>query len=68
MQRDLDTLMATRNLDAIVVSGKVAGNSPLIYMLNGARMTQALLVKKRGEPPTIIASPIEREEAAAAAA
>jgi Xaa-Pro aminopeptidase len=66
MQRDLDTLMAARNLDAIVVSGKVAGNSPLIYMLNGARMTQALLVKKRGETPHIIANPIEREEAAAA--
>jgi len=66
MQCDLDQLMATRNLDAIVVSGKVAGNSPLIYMLNGARMTQALLVKKRGETPYIIASPIEREEAAAA--
>jgi Xaa-Pro aminopeptidase len=66
MQRDLDSLMADRNLDAIVVSGKVTGNSPLIYMLNGARVTQALLVKKRGETPCIIASPIEREEAAAA--
>jgi len=65
MQRDLDALMADRNLDAILVSGKVLGNSALIYMLNGARMTQALLVKKRGEPPCIIASPIEREEAAA---
>lgn len=66
MQRDLDALMHTRNLDAIVVSGKVAGNSPLIYMLNGARMTQALLVKKRGETPRLIVSPIEREQAAAA--
>ena len=59
MQRDLDTLMATRDLDAIVVSGKVAGNSPLIYMLNGARMTQGLLIKKRGETSRLIASPID---------
>ncbi|MFN2283230.1 MAG: M24 family metallopeptidase, partial [Anaerolineae bacterium] len=66
MQRDLDILMADRNLDAIVVSGKVKGNPPLIYMLNGARVTQALLVKKRGETPHLIASPIEREEATAA--
>ncbi|MGC9396071.1 MAG: M24 family metallopeptidase [Anaerolineae bacterium] len=65
MQRDLDTLMTDRDLDAIVVSGKVMGNPPLIYLLNGARMTQALLVKKRGETPRLIASPIEREEAAA---
>ncbi len=66
MQCDLDQLMTARNLDAIVVSGKVAGNPPLIYMLNGAHMTQALLVKKHGETPYLIVSPIEREEAAAA--
>ncbi len=66
MQCDLDQLMTTRNLDAIVVSGKVAGNPPLVYMLNGAHMTQALLVKKHGETPYLIVSPIEREEAAAA--
>ncbi|MBN2393004.1 MAG: aminopeptidase P family protein [Anaerolineae bacterium] len=65
MQRDLDTLMADRDLDAIVVSGKVKGNPPLIYLINGARVTQALLVKKRGETPHLIASPIEREEAVA---
>ncbi len=66
MQRDLDTLMEARKLDAIVVSGKVTGNPPLIYILNGARMTQALFIKKRGETPHLIVSPIEREEATAA--
>jgi len=65
MQRDLDQLMADRDLDAIVVSGKTAGNPPLIYLLNGAHLTQALVVKKRGATPHLIASPIEREVAAA---
>lgn len=66
MQRDLDALMEVRNLDAFVVSGKVLGNPPLIYMLNGANLTNALIVKKRGAAPQLIVSPIEREEAAAA--
>ena len=66
MQYDLDRLMAERNLDAIVINGKTAGNPPLIYMLNGARLTQALLIKKHGMPPHLIVSPIEREEATAA--
>lgn len=66
MQCDLDRLMAVRDLDAIVVSGKTAGNPPLIYLLNGASLTQALIVKKRDAVPHLIVSPIEREEAAAA--
>ena len=66
MKRDLDLLMEARNLDAILVGGKVLGNPPLIYLLNGARLTQALIVKKRGETPQLIVSPMEREEAVAA--
>lgn len=66
MKHDLDTLMEVRNLDVIVVSGKMLGNPPLIYMLNGAHLTQALIVKQRGAAPHLIVSPIEREEALAA--
>ena len=66
MQNELDRLMVTRGLDALVVSGKVLGNPPLVYLLNGARLTQALLIKKRGELPQLIVSPIERDEAVAA--
>ncbi|HOU13868.1 MAG TPA: M24 family metallopeptidase [Anaerolineae bacterium] len=58
--------MTDRNLDAVVVGGKTAGNPPLIYLLNGAHVTQALLIKKRGAAPQLIVSPIEREEAVAA--
>lgn len=64
MKRDLDDLMVTRDLDAILVQGKVLGNPPLIYLLNGAHMTSALVIKKRGEVPTLIVGPMERETAA----
>ncbi len=63
MKRDLDRLMEARGLDAVVVSGKVHGNPPLYYLLNGAKLTQAVIVKKRGEEPVLVANPMEREEA-----
>lgn len=66
MKADLDHLMAARDLDAIVVSGKVLGNPSLIYMLNGAHLTSVQVIQKRGGSPHLIVSPIEREEALAA--
>ena len=66
MQTELDQLMVARELDALVVSGKVLGNPPLVYLLNGAHLTQVLLIKKCGEQPQLVVSPIEREEAGAA--
>jgi Xaa-Pro aminopeptidase len=64
MKHDIDELMRERDLDAIMVSGKVLGNPPLVYLLNGARLTQAVILKKLGEPLSLIVSPMEREEAA----
>ncbi len=66
MKRDLDALMTARNLDAILVSGKVLGNPPLVYLLNGAHVTRAVLIKKRGETPTLIVGPMDRGSAAQA--
>jgi Xaa-Pro aminopeptidase len=65
MKEDIDALMAARDLDALVVSGKALGNPPLLYLLNGAHVTQGLLVKKQGARPHLIVSPLEREEARA---
>ncbi len=65
MKCDLDRLMEERGLDAIVVSGRAYGNPSLVYLVNGAAITQGIVVKKRGETPVLIHSPIERDEAAA---
>ncbi len=64
MRRDIDQLMADRNLDVILVRGKVLGNPPLFYMLNGVHLTQAVVIKKRGEAPTVVAGPMDRASAA----
>ena len=65
MKHELDQLMKERGLAAIVVQGSVAGNPPMYYMTNGAGLTQAYVVQKRGEEPVLICLAIEREQAAA---
>lgn len=66
MRTDLDHLMAKRNLDAMVVTGLVRGNPALIYLLNGAPISHAIWIKKRGYEPTLIVGSMEREEAQSA--
>ncbi len=39
---------------------------PLVYLLNGAHVTRAVLIKKRGETPTLIVGPMDRGSAAQA--
>ncbi len=65
MKQDLDRLMKERSLDAIVVMGKLNGNPPLYYISNGAKIIRAHVIKKLGEAPILLSSPIDREEAAA---
>jgi Xaa-Pro aminopeptidase len=64
MKSDLDQLMRNRDLDAVLVQGKVLGNPPMVYVLDGAPLTRAVFVKKRDEDPVLVVSPMEREEAA----
>jgi len=65
MKRDIDRLMKERELDAILVAGKVHGNPAMYYMANGAGLMGGRVLQKRDEEPVLICSPIEREEAAA---
>ncbi len=64
MKTDIDGLMAQRGFDAIVIMGESVGNHALRYMTNGAKVSHAMVVKKRGEPAMVICNPMEREEAA----
>lgn len=65
MKQDLDRLMEERGLDALVVVGQTRGNPSLFYMVNGAQVLGGRVIKRRGELPAFVHSPIEREEAAA---
>jgi len=65
VKQDLDRLMEERGLDAALVAGAVHGNPAMYYMTNGAGLTGGFVLKKRGEEPVLLCSPMEREEAIA---
>jgi Xaa-Pro aminopeptidase len=65
MKSDLDLLMQERGYAALLVTGSSAGNPPMYYLTQGAKVGEAtLVVKKLAEAPVIFASSMEREEAA----
>lgn len=64
MKSDIDALMQERNMDAILVTGPGQHNPAMVYLTGGAHLTNADLIKKRGEPAVLFCYPMEREEAA----
>lgn len=64
MKTDIDGLMKSRNLDAILVLGPGQHNPAMVYLTGGAHLTGAYLIKKQGEPPVLFHASMERDEAA----
>ena len=64
MKTDLDELMHSNNLDAILITGPAQHNPAMVYMTGGGHLTNADLIKKRGEPAVLFHYPMERDEAA----
>jgi Xaa-Pro aminopeptidase len=65
VKRDIDGLMKQRGIDVAVVTGVVKGNATMYYMVNGAAISHAIVIKKLGEEPVLLCGTMEREEAAA---
>ena len=65
MKTDLDSLMQSQNLDALLVIGPAQHNPAMRYLTGGGHLTHAVLVKRRGEKAVLFYQPMEREEAAA---
>lgn len=64
MKSDLDTLMQSKNLDAILVIGNATHNPPMYYLTGGGHVSAATLIKKRGAPAVLYCNDMERDEAA----
>ncbi len=64
MKSDLDNLMATKQLDALLVLGNATHNPPMYYLTGGGHVSAAVLIKKRGENAVLFCNDMEREEAA----
>src|SRR4030066_1023425 len=64
MKNDLDALMQANNLEALLVTGPGQHNPSMVYMPGGGHITNADLIKKRGEGAVLFHYPMERDEAA----
>jgi Xaa-Pro aminopeptidase len=64
MRSDLDALMETYAIDALLVTGPAQNNPAMMYLTGGGHITQADLLKKRGQDPILFCNPMERDEAA----
>lgn len=64
MKSDIDNIMQTKNLDALVVFGHGEHNPPMYYFTGGGHIMHATLVKKRGEGAVLFHGDMERDEAA----
>lgn len=64
MKSNLPALMASRDLDALLVLGDALHNPAMVYFTGVTHVTEAVLVLKRGEEPVLFFHPMEREEAA----
>jgi Xaa-Pro aminopeptidase len=64
MKSDIDALMQSKNLDAILVIGSADHNPPMVYLTGGGHISAATLIKKRGEEAMLFYFDMERDEAA----
>jgi len=65
MLSDLDTLLAVRGVDAVIVPMHEAMHPSFRWLTRGAVVTRGYAVKLRGRAPVLVAYPMERDEAAA---
>ncbi len=64
MKTDLDALMEERDLAAILITGPGQHNPAMVYMTGVGNITNADLIKKRGEEAVLFHYAMERGEAA----
>jgi Xaa-Pro aminopeptidase len=64
MRSDLDALMQSGNLDAILVIGNADHNPPMYYLTGGGHISSAALVRKQDGESVLFCNDMERDEAA----
>ena len=64
MKRDIDHLMEEAGIDALFILGSASHNPYMTYFTGSIHVSDAYLLKKRGESPILYHLSMEREEAA----
>lgn len=64
MRSDIDQLMQEQGYDVLLITGPALHNAMMTYFTGTVHVSDADLIKKRGEAPVIFCNAMEREEAA----
>jgi Xaa-Pro aminopeptidase len=65
VKQDLDQLMAERQIDVAMVTGRLVNNPSFYYLANGAHLShESIVLKRRGHEPVLVHTAMERDEAA----
>ncbi len=64
MKKDIDNLMQTNNIDALLVMGSGQHNPTMVYLTGGGHLTSADLIKPQGKKGILFHGSMERDEAA----
>jgi Xaa-Pro aminopeptidase len=64
MKRDIDRLMAERNLNAAVVRGSTLDSPTVRYLTDGHKLENVTILLRPGRPGVLIHHPMERDDAA----
>jgi Xaa-Pro aminopeptidase len=62
---DLDALMQTRGIDALLIPMHEVLHPAFRWITRGAKVTKGYAIKRVGEAPLLVSYPMERDEAAA---
>ena len=65
MLADLDVLLTSRSIDAVIVPMHEAMHPSFRWLSRGAKVTRGYAVKLAGQEPVLVTYPMERDEAAA---
>ena len=63
MKSDLDQLMKEHDIDVLLVNGPAQHNPAMVYITGGGHLTNADVIKKRGQGAVLFHGPMERDEA-----
>lgn len=63
MKSDLDRLMQEHEIDALLITGPAQHNPAMVYITGGGHITNADVIKPRGQQATLFHGPMERDEA-----
>lgn len=65
MKKDIDTLLAERNLDAAIVMGSTLESPSIYYLVDGNKLEDVIIILRSGQPGILVHGDLDRHNASA---